>query len=211
MLIVGASPGTIEYVIIARNLDTSRPILIPLSLKMKRLGDRSKIVASMKRSFCWLFRWSFVWRLEYFVYQEFVWSRSFAYNQRIHNLASQFGHVVSCDPSLISISTILCPAFQLNGSWKFATFHHNWDSHGRAQSSRWLYSCTTQCLTRTWAHRTKVFYFLLIFPFHSYGTTDSTISTKPTSHTYLELSTSRISHSLTITKNRQPPHIRLES
>ena len=49
----------------------------------------------------------FDWRPEYTAYWELSWIGSSAYNWRGNDLASWFGHVISCDSSQVAISVVL--------------------------------------------------------------------------------------------------------
>ena len=63
-------------------------------------------------------------------------------------------HVVSRDTSPIIVSTIFGPALRLSSSRKFAALCYNRNRHCRAQPSGWLYTRSTQRLTRSWALKT---------------------------------------------------------
>ena len=49
----------------------------------------------------------------------------------IYKLASRFGSLLSCDPSSVTISTLLGLAFQLSLSWKLAALCYNRNQHSR--------------------------------------------------------------------------------
>ena len=63
-------------------------------------------------------------------------------------------HVVSRDSSPITVSAIFGPALRLSSGRKFEALCYHRNQHSRAEPSGWLYSSTTQCLTRSWALKT---------------------------------------------------------
>ena len=69
-------------------------------------------------------------------------------------MAPGFGRFIPCDTSPISISAILGPTRWLSSSRKLPTLRHYRNRHRRAQPSGWLYTSTTQCLTRSGAIKT---------------------------------------------------------
>ena len=64
-------------------------------------------------------------------------------------MAPGLGRVVSRDTSPITVSAIFGPALRLSSSRKFAALCYNRNWHRRAQPSGWLYTRTTQRLTRS--------------------------------------------------------------
>ena len=74
-----------------------------------------------------------------------------AYDWGIAHMAPRLGHIVSCETSPISVSTILRAALWLGSSRKLTAICYNRNRHCRAQPSGWLYTSTTQRPTYSWA------------------------------------------------------------